>query len=84
MGSQNQPVVSRWAAGQVPLISQLNPVVPEFVGGSLIGNRCDLAGCGDWVRVEDDLLRAGVRLIPAENDGFTAVTFVELRGWVTH
>jgi len=82
MRGQDQPVVGWRAAGKVPPISQLNPVVEEFVGGSLIAQSCDLASSCDWIRVKDHLQGARLRLIPAENDGFPTGAFVEFRGWV--
>ena len=84
MGGQNQPMVSWWSPWQIPAISQLEPVVEEFVCGSLIAQGCDLAGSCERVGVEDDLQGAGLGMIPAENDRFTAGAFVELWGWVGH
>lgn len=77
-------MVSWWSPRQIPAISQLEPVVEEFVGGSLIAQGCDLASGCERVGVEDDLQGAGLGMIPAENDRFTAGAFVELWGWVGH
>ena len=75
-------MVSWWSPRQIPAISQLEPVVEEFVGGSLIAQGCDFAGSCERVGVEDDLQGAGLGMIPSENDRFPAGAFVKFRGWV--